>query len=204
MPFFFICLHTTTSDYISTLLLSFVIHNLARFTTMVAPHQVGDFVRSFVRVPGSGSEKSAIPAFCDLARASTLAATISVPQNLPPATNVLTQSPSSTQISHNQPRKRPRCEEAENNNDSTTAPKAKIPHIETPQATVPVKTVPFTLVAVRRIPNTEIQKLKEENEQLRKENETLKKQLSLFKQLIRNPQRLNSVLRRLEEKILEA
>ena len=41
---------------------------------------------------------------------------------------------------------------------------------------------------------------REENEQLRKENETLKKQLSLFKQLIRNPQRLNSVLRRLEER----
>ena len=141
-----------------SLLLLFVIHNIARFPTMVAPHHFGDFVRSFVRVPGSGSEKSAKPAFCDLARVSTLAATISAPQNLPPATNALTQYPSSTQISHNQPRKRPRYEEAENNNDSTTAPKAKIRHIETPQATVPVKTVPFTLVGVR-IPNTKIQRL---------------------------------------------
>jgi len=164
---------------------------------MVAPHQVGDLVRSFVRVPGSGSEKSAKPAFCDLARASTLAATVSVPQNLPPATNVLTQSPSSTQISNNQERKRPRTEDT-----SDSAPKAKVPHMEA-SAAVPVKTIPVTLMAVR-IPNAEVQKLKEENEQLRKENETLKKQLSLFKQLIRNPQRLNSVLRRLEEKAQEA
>jgi len=169
---------------------------------MVAPHQVGDLVRSFVRVPGSGSEKSAKPAFCDLARASTLAATISVPQNLPPATNVLTQSPS-TQIPNNQQRKRPRSEETEDAKDSTSAPKAKVPHMEAPPAGVPVKTIPVTLMAVR-IPNAEVEKLKEENEHLRKENETLKKQLSLFKQLIRNPQRLNSVLRRLEEKAQEA
>ena len=47
---------------------------------MVAPHHVGNVVQSFVRIPGSGSEKSAKPAFCDLARASTLAATVSIPQ----------------------------------------------------------------------------------------------------------------------------
>jgi len=167
---------------------------------MVAPHQVGDLVRSFVRVPGSGSEKSAKPAFCDLARASTLAATVSVPQNLPPATNVLTQSPTATPIPNNQQRKRPRSEEKE---DSSNAPKAKVPHVDASSGAVPLKTIPVTLMAVR-IPNAEVQKLKEENEQLRKENETLKKQLSLFKQLIRNPQRLNSVLRRLEEKAQEA
>ncbi|CAL4169760.1 unnamed protein product [Meganyctiphanes norvegica] len=157
---------------------------------MVAPHQVGDLVRSFVRVPGSGAEKSAKPAFCDLARASTLAATVSVPQNLPPATNVLTLSPNSAPIPNNQQRKRPMSEEDETL-DSIKASKA-----------IPIKTIPVTLMAVR-IPNAEVQKLKEENEQLRKENESLKKQLSLFKQLIRNPQRLNSVLYRLEEKAQE-
>ena len=52
--------------------------------------------------------------------------------------------------------------------------------------------------------NAEVQKLKEENDHLRKEKETLKKQLSLFKQLIRNPHRLNSVLLRLEERTQEA
>ena len=34
---------------------------------MVAPHQVGDLARSFVRVPGSGLQtKSTKPAFCNL------------------------------------------------------------------------------------------------------------------------------------------
>lgn len=157
-------------------------------TTMVAPHQVGDLVRSFVRVPGSGSKKSAKPTFCNLARVSTLAGTVSVPQNLPPATNVLTQSPSQQQT---------RLIKSEENDKFLMPPakKAKVPHIES----ISEKTIPVTLMAFR-IPNAEVQKLKEENEQLRKENETLKKQLSLFKQLIRNPQRLNSVLRRLEEK----
>ena len=169
---------------------------------MVAPHQVGDLVRSFVRVPGSGTERSARPALCDLARASTLAATVSVPQNLPSSTNVLTLSTASTQNPNKQQQKRLRSKETEDNPDFNSAPMAKVPQIETSQDAIFVKTIPVTLMAVR-IPNAEIQKLKEENEQLRKENETLKKQLSLFKQLIRNPQRLNVVLRRLEEKVWE-
>ena len=65
-----------------------------------------------------------------------------------------------------------------------------------------MKAIPVKLMAVR-IPNAEVQKLKEENAQLRKENEELRRQLSLFKQLIRNPLRLNSVLRRLEERAEE-
>ena len=83
--------------------------------------------------------------------------------------------------------------------------------MEPPSVGTPVKTINVVFLAVR-IPNAEVDKLKEDNEQLRKENEKLKEdneqlrkeneklkiQLSLFKQLIRNPQRLNSVLRRLE------
>ena len=65
-----------------------------------------------------------------------------------------------------------------------------------------MKAIPVKLMAVC-IPNAEVQKLKEENAQLRKENEELRRQLSLFKQLIRNPLRLNSVLRRLEERAEE-
>ena len=165
---------------------------------MVAPHQVGNVVRSFVRVPGSGSERFAGPAFCDLAKASTLAATVSVPATisvpLPPTTNVPAQSPP---IQNNQQRKRPRSKETKKAKESISAPKAKAPHMKPPSAGAPVKTINVILLAVR-IPNAEVEKLKEDNEQLRKENEKLKKQLSLFKQLIRNPQRLNSVLRHLE------
>ena len=169
---------------------------------MVVPHCTGDLVRSFVRVPSSGIEKSAKPVFCDLGRTSTLAATISVPQNLPPATNVLTQTPSVTPNPNGQQRKRPRPEEKENSTDSSSAP--KVIRIEASSATASIKLIPVTLMTAVRIPKAEVQKLKEENEQLRKENELLKKQLSLFKQLIRNPQRLNSVLCRLEKKSQEA
>ena len=69
---------------------------------MVAPHQVGDLVRSFVRVPGCGSKKSAKASFCDLGRTSTHAATVLIPQNLPRATNVLTQTPAASQYPSNQ------------------------------------------------------------------------------------------------------
>ena len=164
---------------------------------MVAPHQIGDLVRSFVRIPGSGSSKSATPGFCDLARTSTLAAAIPIPQNLPPATNVLTQTP----IADNQQRKKSGPEVKENGIDFNSAP--KVIRIETSSATPPIKTIPVTLMAAVHISNAGTQKLKEKKEQLRKENEILKKQLSLFRQLIHNPQRLNSVLRRLEKKTQE-
>ncbi|CAL4068922.1 unnamed protein product [Meganyctiphanes norvegica] len=49
-------------------------------------------------------------------------------------------------------------------------------------------------------PVEDVTKLRNENTQLRSENEVLQKQLSLFKQLIRNPQRLESVLQRLNER----
>ena len=172
---------------------------------MVVPHQVGDIIRSFVRVPGSGSERSANPVLCDLARASTLAATVPIPQNPPPATHVLTQIPcpySNTQIPNNQKRKRDKIEEKENIHKANVAP--KVICIETSTETIPIKTIPVTLMAAVRIPNVDVLKLKNENKQLRMENENLRKQLSLFKQLIRNPERLQRVLRRLEKKTQEA
>ena len=155
---------------------------------MVVPHQVGDLVRSFVRVPGSGSEKSAKPTFCDLGRLSTLAATVSVPQNLLPATNVLTLSPSSIQ---NQERKRLRTKDLAPQNQEQKRPR---------------------ILAPRPSPCAEVEKLKEENKvlkvgnqklmedlkQLRNDLKILEKQNSLLRQLILNPQRLSSVLRRLE------
>ena len=146
-------------------------------TTMVAPHQVGDLVRSFVRVPGSESKKSAKATFCDLGRASTLAATVLIPQNLLPPTNDLTHTPSATQDPSNQHRKRPKPVGKEN--------PAKVTRIEASPADIPIKTIPVTFTAAIHIPSAKVQKLKEENEILRKENEILKKQLSLFKHLIR-------------------
>ena len=154
---------------------------------MVVHHQVGDIVRSYVRIPGNESRKFAKPIFHDLGRVSAWAATVPVPQNVPPPTDVLQ--------SFSQRQKGQRCEEVNENYDYISPSKVKIRHTES----ISEKTIPITLMTIK-IPNVEIQKLKEENEGLRKENVVLMKQLSLFKQLIRNPQRLNSVLRRLEER----
>ncbi|XP_047479514.1 uncharacterized protein LOC125032433 isoform X2 [Penaeus chinensis] len=52
---------------------------------MVGPVDTGELVRSLVRIPGSGYDKSAGSACLDLARVSTLAASVPVPQTLPPA-----------------------------------------------------------------------------------------------------------------------
>lgn len=52
---------------------------------MVGPADTGELVRSLVRIPGSGYDKSAGSACLDLARVSTLAASVPVPQTLPPA-----------------------------------------------------------------------------------------------------------------------
>lgn len=48
---------------------------------MVAPYEIGDPVRSYVRVPGSGTDKTAKSLCCDLARVSSLAAAAPIPQN---------------------------------------------------------------------------------------------------------------------------
>ena len=48
---------------------------------MVAPYEIGDPVRSYVRVTGSGSDKTAKSLCCDLSRVSQVAAAAPVPRN---------------------------------------------------------------------------------------------------------------------------
>ena len=50
------------------------------------------------------------------------------------------------------------------------------------------------------VPVVNISQLKKDNDQLRQENLNLRKQVSLFKQLFRNPERLKSVLAKLNER----
>nr|XP_045601303.1 uncharacterized protein LOC123760007 [Procambarus clarkii]XP_045601304.1 uncharacterized protein LOC123760007 [Procambarus clarkii]XP_045601305.1 uncharacterized protein LOC123760007 [Procambarus clarkii] len=57
---------------------------------MVAPYEIGDPVRSFVRVPGSGTDKVAKPICWDLSRSSTVAGAAPVQQTLPSAIPVTT------------------------------------------------------------------------------------------------------------------
>ena len=164
---------------------------------MVASYQSGDLVRSFLRIPGSGSDKLAKPNIYDLGSVSPLAATVPIPQNLPPATNVLTPSPTSTINPPNQQLKRPKTPETADTHSQPITKKAKPLH----QPKEPSPTITKVTMMAIRIPNAEVQTLRQQNIQLQQENENLKKQLLLFKQLIRHPERLNAVLVRLDEKI---
>ena len=59
--------------------------SVTRLSIMVGPVDTGELVRSLVRIPGSGHVRSAGTICLDLARVSTLAASVPVPQTLPPA-----------------------------------------------------------------------------------------------------------------------
>ena len=76
-------------------------HFLLMHTTMVAPHQVGDLVRSFVRVPGWGQKKSAKVLICNLSQTSTLATRVLIPRNDPRDTNEPSLTPSTLQYTNN-------------------------------------------------------------------------------------------------------
>lgn len=70
-------------------------------TNMVAPYEIGDPVRSFVRVPGSGSDKKAKSLCCDLARVSSAAAAVPVRPVTPAATQ-----PRSAEVENNGPKRK--------------------------------------------------------------------------------------------------
>lgn len=55
---------------------------------MVASYDIGEPVRSFVLVPGTGKEKGTRPLCLDLARTSTVAGSITVPSTIPSTTPV--------------------------------------------------------------------------------------------------------------------
>ncbi|XP_068230875.1 uncharacterized protein [Palaemon carinicauda] len=51
---------------------------------MVAPHETGDLVRSLVRVPHSGQDRTLASVCLDLGKVSTIAGSVPVPTSLPP------------------------------------------------------------------------------------------------------------------------
>ena len=136
---------------------------------MVAPHHIGKHQRSFVWIPDSGYIKSAKPGLWDLARASTLAATIYVP----PTLNVLARTSTETSLPNNQQKTRPTTKENGICSGSSTAP--KIIGIKASPNTAPDKTSPVTLMADKRIPSAEIKKNKEYHRPPEKRRESTKK-----------------------------
>ena len=142
---------------------------------MVAPHEIGNTTKSFVRVPGTGVIKTATPSMCDLGKLSTCASRILVPR-----------SPPNNIICHN----------------STPTTLKTVP-VTTKPSPSSLKIVPVTIqvaIPTQIVTELELVQLKKEIQQLKLENNDLKRQLSLFKQLIKNPNRLGSVLSRLKER----
>jgi len=222
---------------------------------MVASFLENPIFKSYVRLPGSGSDKKAEISFCDLSRGSSLAASIVVPQPVCKPKCMTAKVASKTVISAPY-MKRSRTEDEtvdatelnkrrclDNTNENVTRSTVPVESVcITPQelsnnelnktlhkvctnqnnertssentpklVTVPaVSTTNISNEPVKEIQtptlffipsNTEdMEKLREENIQLKSENALLQKQLSLFKQLIRNPQRLEAVLQRLNER----
>lgn len=245
---------------------------------MVATYFDQPITKSYVRLPGSGSDRRAGVSYCDLSRGSSLAASISVPQSsampkhmtskpatpitkyqpvaksrystnsstsivsVPGPANMAGSLPAQTAASTFVPQtatgtvtsinnKRPR-----NNDDSVDAnistkricferanqnvPLPSSNNILRPEAvtvTIPAHTNGTNFIPTANAPvsstqnantliivdNTaqEATQLREENTKLQSENAVLKKQLSLFKQLMANPQRLQSVLQTLNKRV---
>lgn len=191
---------------------------------MVAPHDTGDLVRSLVRVPGSGSNRSAGSECLDLGRASSLAASVPVPTTLPPALampTVVGPTNSSenkklgsqvgvtagilpTKLANAEHRKRQRSQET--SEDGSNSSSAKKPRIYTFHQAVSVP-ASGSVVLLALQPQTSSQpsvnlatslsQLIQERDNLRRENQELQNRLALFQQLFRDKKRLTSVVKRL-------
>ena len=165
---------------------------------MVLPYQDGDVARCFVRIPGSGSSRPDMSSFCDFSPISSIVFPFSTPRVLPSATNVLPilrpdESPPTTRPLKRSP---PLISTIHNSPDHRT----KIIRLgPTTRRGTPIKILPVITKPGSSPPSDLVKSLRLENDNLKMENENLKRQLSLLKQLIRNPPRLRSVLRRLEQ-----
>lgn len=201
---------------------------------MVASFNPGTLVTSYVRVPGSGTDKTIKSVLYDLSRVSRIVTPISlqsesgltvinstakpVPiQNEKGFTAVPSTMINSLEEQVSETRKRPK----EDENDHSSCHKKKrqcIYHLK-PSTEVTsskivdpqlrnvnnIKVVPVSLNNIlqqNKDPLVQIQvstlnQLLIQNNQLEQENTVLKRQVSLFKQLIMNPKRLNSVLNKL-------
>lgn len=188
---------------------------------MVASFADKAVTKSYVRLPGSGSDKEARASFCDLSRGSSLAASIPVPQPLG-IPRTLQKRPRNEESTNDQ-NKRPRLD--------TTTPNVGRPSVISKPVSVPVAPQPVsvtvapvmvqhqvrssTVTPTTNTPNSQtgtsnpkptkyiiisnteqdIKNLKDKNDSLRTENAALRKQISLFKQIFRDPKKHESFLR---------
>ncbi|CAL4075875.1 unnamed protein product [Meganyctiphanes norvegica] len=174
---------------------------------MVASFNEGNLVRSYVRVPGSGIDKTAKPALCDLSRVSTIIAPLPqysriefIATNTTLNSNIREEKPKSIVSNNLQNTKRPRDDDKEDNSNQKEKQKCVQDHNPSTDVTNGKNGHQMSrkIYHLKKINATsELNQMLIQNHQLKQEKRSLQKQISLFKQLIKEPKRLKSVLNRL-------
>ena len=196
---------------------------------MVAPHDTGEFVRSLVRVRGSGKDRTLPGKFCDLSRVSTLAAEEQVNTTLPrelaqpqaPAENSANDEVSKRSSGKNKksrlnliqhsPRRdtnaqqQPAQPQRNQNEQGSNQPTLFVTGIRllTPMNCI-LQTQHCQVTSLQPGIKTvhTLPKILEELETLKSENVQLKKRLALFQQLFRDKERLASVVQRIRNNMV--
>ena len=180
---------------------------------MVAPHNTGDLIRSLIRVPGSGLDKTAGSEFLDLGRTSSLAARVPVPRTLPPAlgprkeeqqmvngndcsqSREVTVNLNITLTVNDRKRKIPEEYKTDNHDSSATIKRVRVQQIENQADIPPLPLIPLQLSVVS---NDDIaHQLIEERKKLMLENQQLQRRVRLFQDVFRDKKLLGSIAKRM-------
>ncbi|CAL4075879.1 unnamed protein product [Meganyctiphanes norvegica] len=169
---------------------------------MVASFNEGSLIRSYVRVPGSGTDKTAKPALFDLSRVSTVVAPLPLQAGSGLIAINSTQNSKTQTVNPSSSMKNPKRPKEDDEEDSF--PKNKKQCVQNWKPSTDITNSECGYHESRKINNVvkiegtnELNQLLIQNHRLRQENIVLQKQVSLFKQLIKDPKRLKSVLNRL-------
>lgn len=193
---------------------------------MVAPYEIGDPVRSFVRVPGSGSDKTAKSLCCDLARVSSVAATVPVRPVTPASTRLRSAAVENKEQTAVVKKEGVQIKEEKNEAavvdsqhsaaEQRREVKCKKRHAEDSEMTVHAKRGRVSGEETSEVtpssskgsnPGTEGEKsavhekleiLEKECIELKQQNRQLQQRLSLFCKLFKDPKKLAFALKRME------
>ena len=169
---------------------------------MVASYETGDIVQSFVRVPGSGSDRSLPSSCCDLGRTSTLAAMVPVSAHLPAA--IANRTPTTQEKEEKMASKRKLGDDSGVKLTGIFATQ-KHPQHQRRKILVGKRQILLTTTINQRKLFLKLINNQTQNsnrviyhllQQLYQENVQLKQKLLLFQQLFQNKNRLRSVVQR--------
>ncbi|CAL4121067.1 unnamed protein product [Meganyctiphanes norvegica] len=170
---------------------------------MVASFNEGSLGRSYVRVPGSGTDETAKPSLFDLSRVSMVVSPLPlqagngiIAANSAQNSKTQTENPSSSMKKLKRPREDDEEEDSFHKEKRQCVQNAK-PSTDVINSECGYHESRKIYNVVKIEPTNELNQLLIQNHRLQQENIVLQKQVSLFRQLIKDPKRLKSVLNRL-------